>query len=205
MVALALARDVHPAFSHVDIDGYDFCRANASAVVSCDAGCAFVHKPMKYDPGALVVGVGRGESAGAPLRRALAALKVYDSNPACGSLGARPGTCRVLVGPRWADKFADLLPRYPRAKYVLATSDADACAAEVAHNRRVRRLVPAAALFELDLRRGAEDPTHWRDFCAFLEAWSSCKTDDLARIAKAWQRLHPPEDCAAKPARAPGA
>ena len=38
------------------------------------------------------------------------------------------------------------------------------------------------------LAADAGRPTHWRDFCAFVEAWSSCKTQNLARVANAWLR-----------------
>ena len=42
----------------------------------------------------------------------------------------------------------------------------------------------------MDLKKAADAgrPTHWRDFCAFVEAWSSCKTQNLARVANAWLR-----------------
>ena len=179
MVGLRLARE-RRGFGHVDVDNGTFCRANNSAVVSCDAGCDIVHKPMKYDPGNLVVAVGARGTGNVALRRALAHLKLVNRDPACDGDGAAPETCKVLVGLRWSRAYAAIAAKYPRAKFVLTTST-DPCPDEAAHNARVRAALPAHAVFDLDLA-AAREPD-WRRFCAFVEAWSSCKTRDLATVS----------------------
>ena len=188
MVGLRLARE-RRGFGHVDVDNGTFCRANNSAVVSCDAGCDIVHKPMKYDPGNLVVAVGARGTGNVALRRALAHLKLVNRDPACDGDGAAPETCKVLVGLRWSRAYAAIAARYPRAKFVLTTST-DPCPDEAAHNARVRAALPAHAVFDLDLA-AAREPD-WRRFCAFVEAWSSCKTRDLAKTAASWLRARAP-------------
>ena len=188
MVGLRLARE-RRGFGHVDVDNGTFCRANNSAVVSCDAGCDIVHKPMKYDPGNLVVAVGARGTGNVALRRALAHLKLVNRDPACDGDGAAPETCKVLVGLRWSRAYAAIAAKYPRAKFVLTTST-DPCPDEAAHNARVRAALPAHAVFDLDLA-AAREPD-WRRFCAFVEAWSSCKTRDLAKTAASWLRARAP-------------
>ena len=188
MVGLRLARE-RRGFGHVDVDNGTFCRANNSAVVSCDAGCRIVHKPMKYDPGNLVVAVGARGTGNVALRRALAHLKLVNRDPACDGDGAAPETCKVLVGLRWSRAYAAIAARYPRAKFILTTST-DPCPDEAAHNARVRAALPAHAVFDLDLAAAREPDC--RRFCAFVEAWSSCKTRDLAKTAASWLRARAP-------------
>ena len=171
------------------MDNATFCRAASGRPVSCDAGCLLLHKPMKYDPGNLVVAVGARGTGNVALRRALAHLKLVNRDPACDGDGAAPETCKVLVGLRWSRAYAAIAARYPRAKFVLTTST-DPCPDEAAHNARVRAALPAHAVFDLDLA-AAREPD-WRRFCAFVEAWSSCKTRDLAKTAASWLRARAP-------------
>ena len=165
-------------------------------VVSCDAGCAIVHKPMKYDPGNVVVAVGFRGTGHVALRKALAALKLVNKDPACDAdrKAAAPDRCKVLADTKWAmDRNYEAVARtYPRAKFLLSTSS-DPCPDELAHNARVRAALPGHALFDIDL--ASADAAKWRDFCAFVEAWSSCKTKELAKIAASWLRVHVPAKC----------
>ena len=195
MVALRLARE-NEGFAHVDVSNRTFCRANNSDVVSCDAGCAIVHKPMKYDPGNVVVAVGFRGTGHVALRKALAALKLVNKDPACDAdrKAAAPDRCKVLADTKWAmDRNYEAVARnYPRAKFLLSTSS-DPCPDELNHNARVRAALPGHALFDIDL--ASADAAKWRDFCAFVEAWSSCKTKELAKIAASWLRVHVPAKC----------
>ena len=191
MVALRLARD-RAGFTHSDVDNATFCRAASGRPVSCDAGCLLLHKPMKYDASNIVVSVGRRGQGGKAVKRALAALKLIDRDEACVSPDeATPEKCRVLIGEQYAtpEGAAELLRRYPRARFVAPA--APSCHADRIHIDALRRAgIPEHAIFELDLRKAADAgrPTHWRDFCAFVEAWSSCKTQSLAKVANAWLR-----------------
>ena len=77
-----------------------------------------------------------------------------------------------------------VIERYPRSRFIVPA--APSCHADRAHVDALKRAgIPEHALFELDLRKAADAgrPTHWRDFCAFVEIWSSCKTQNLARVA----------------------
>jgi len=197
MVALRLAVD-RAGFAHTDVDNATFCRAGNKRPVSCDAGCLLLHKPMKYDAANIVVSAGRRGQGGTAVKRALAALKLVDRDARCAvSETAAPDFCRVLIHERYAtpEGAATLLRRYPRARFVVPA--APSCGADRDHVAALQKAgVPAHALFELDLRRAADAgrPTHWRDFCAFVEAWSSCKTQNLARVANAWLRRATWED-----------
>ena len=64
MVALKLARD-RLNFTHADVDNRTFCRAHGGRVVSCDAGCLVLHKPMKYFRRADLPLMNRGDAAAA--------------------------------------------------------------------------------------------------------------------------------------------
>ena len=49
-LTIALRRAVESVqLNHADLASDLFCRSKISDVVSCDAGCALVHKPQKHD------------------------------------------------------------------------------------------------------------------------------------------------------------
>ena len=105
MVALRLARD-RAGFTHRDVDNATFCRAASGRPVSCDAGCLFLHKPMKYDASNIVVSVGRRGQGGKAVKRALrgpqadrprrdACVSPDEATPEMGN-----ALLRVLIGER---------------------------------------------------------------------------------------------------------
>ncbi|KAJ1460501.1 hypothetical protein M885DRAFT_509503 [Pelagophyceae sp. CCMP2097] len=194
MVALRYAFE--SGFLHKDVDSTTFCRRNTSSVVSCDAGCLVVHKPAKYDPGALVVAVGDPGTGAEALQEALAALQI-DRAPCLWSFGGHNDqNCRVLVGAEWAkpDAYTRLAQDFPRAKFILTTS-ARPCKAERDHVADVVARLEPHRLFRLDVSAAAaRGESVWLDLCGFLEAWSPCKVRQLRTIARKWRRtrVHAP-------------
>lgn len=191
---VAVRRAFHGfGFSHADLGAQTFCRKNSSDVVSCDAGCLVVHKPMKYDPGAIVVGVGHpGTGSGTALRTLLGILKLTNKpGAACdadallsGSPQSSAPLCKVIVGLADVEKIASIAHRYPRAKFVHTVSSRP-CPDERNFHAQLSSNLDRDRIFPLDLTAAA--PADWRRFCAFLEIWSSCKSHDLAKIAGGWK------------------
>lgn len=190
MVALRAVK----GFRHHDLPPSVFCRRNASNVVSCDAGCLVVHKPQKYDPGHVVVGLGPYHT-GQAFTEALAALKIVNTR-ICATvedLSTATLGCRVLVGADVRRRYATVAEHWPRAKFVLTVST-DPCQRERDHVRDVKRLLDPSRLFVLDFNDAADNPDIFRDLCSFLEVWSSCKTPALTAIAQTWRRPAAGED-----------
>ena len=136
-VALRRARDA--GLSHADISPAVFCRNKISAVVSCDAGCAIVHKPQKHDLSFKTFALGSRGTGVTTVAMMLDALKL---EPRCdvaarlraadaylGASGdpepalAAAARYRTFHDLPWggSDLYRDLAASFPRAKFVLTT------------------------------------------------------------------------------------
>lgn len=189
MVALRAAKR-YANFTHADISTADFCRRNASRIVSCDAGCLVVHKPQKYDPGAVVFGIGSPDVRGVGsepqlLVEVLAALKIVNKGEHCGNLPDSSDVslaCRVFPRPPYQQAH-NLAQQWPRAKFVQVIDTA--CGDGLSTSAQKGEQLDRRRIFVLDLRQAEEDDGRtWKHLCSFLEVWSSCKTTLLSSIAR---------------------
>ena len=75
-VALRKAALGSTRLKHADLAPTLFCRNKISETVSCDAGCALVHKPQKHDLSFKTFVVGSRDTGGSTVAMMLDALKL---------------------------------------------------------------------------------------------------------------------------------
>ena len=128
---------------HADMSPTTFCRNKISPIVSCDAGCALVHKPQKHDLSFKTFVVGAKRTGITSVAMMLDALKLEPKCDVASRLRAADavalgrgaeryavavetaGRYRTFYDAPWndGDLYATLATAYPRAKFVLTVRD----------------------------------------------------------------------------------
>ena len=140
-LTIALRRAVESvSLNHADLAPDLFCRSKISDVVSCDAGCALVHKPQKHDLSFKTFALSASKAGGERVAMMLDALKLEPRCDVKARLTAFDDYARSLDSTKaleiardyrtfydapWnaGTLYEDLAIKYPRARFVLTVRD----------------------------------------------------------------------------------
>ena len=140
-LTIALRRAVESvSLNHADLASDLFCRSKISDVVSCDAGCALVHKPQKHDLSFKTFALSASKAGGERVAMMLDALKLEPRCDVKARLTAFDAYAKTLDSTKaieiahdyrtfydapWnaGSLYEDLATHYPRARFVLTVRD----------------------------------------------------------------------------------
>ena len=140
-LTIALRRAVESvSLNHADLASDLFCRSKISDVVSCDAGCALVHKPQKHDLSFKTFALSASKAGGERVAMMLDALKLEPRCDVKARLTAFDDYARSLDSTKaleiahdyrtfydapWnaGSLYEDLAIKFPRARFVLTVRD----------------------------------------------------------------------------------